>query len=311
MKYLFMFVYIGSLFAYEVSFTNIDNSLSTKAARNTSALLEAFIQADNKTSKLNLKNVAMTSTGKNRVIELFKGTSIFPTGDSHRTKFLKMQVAGTWQVRDIPVIMKSGDSTFKRNIAIDLRSGKIIDIKVTMDQHNYESIINNKSNPVGSTRKLQIVLDFVENFRTAYNRKDVQYLEKVFNDKALIITGHVLKLKTNSDQLTPSKQSGVQLYIKTKKEYIKNLKSVFKKNEYIKVGFDSIKVSQAPVDSLKDWYGVQLIQNFESSRYSDRGHVFLLMDMKNEHRPEIWVRSWQPTKDTKSTEVLDIGFFEF
>ena len=42
-------------------------------------------------------------------------------------------------------------------------------------------------------RYRQMILDYVEQFRTAYNTKDIAFLEQIFSDDALIITGKVVK----------------------------------------------------------------------------------------------------------------------
>ena len=45
------------------------------------------------------------------------------------------------------------------------------------------------------------ILDFLERFRMAYNSKDINFLEKVYSDDALIIVGTVLKEKQGSEDM--------------------------------------------------------------------------------------------------------------
>jgi hypothetical protein len=153
-------------------------------------------------------------------------------------------------------------------------------------------------------------LDFLENYRTAYNRKDISYIKKVFSDNALIITGTVLKEKSGShnDYMGLNKEQ-VKYQLFTKKDYLKKLTRVFNRNEWITVGFDSISVVRHP--KYPNIYGVNLLQKWNSKYYSDLGYLFLLVDFKREDAPEIWVRSWQEEKTiTSNNEIIDLGNFD-
>ena len=78
------------------------------------------------------------------------------------------------------------------------------------------------------------------------------------------------------------------------------MRGVFAKNKYIKVKFDSIKVTRHSAKA--GFYGVTLRQKWTSSRYSDDGYVFLLWEFPvdekgrpiEDERPRIHVRTWQP-----------------
>ena len=41
-----------------------------------------------------------------------------------------------------------------------------------------------------------MILDFTERFRTAYNEHNINFLDAIFSDDALIITGKVIERKT-------------------------------------------------------------------------------------------------------------------
>jgi hypothetical protein len=43
-------------------------------------------------------------------------------------------------------------------------------------------------------------------------------------------------------------------------------------------------------------YGVQLFQEWNTTRYSDAGFIMLVIDFSNEDNPLIHVRTWQPEK---------------
>jgi len=45
-----------------------------------------------------------------------------------------------------------------------------------------------------------------------------------------------------------------------------------------------------------DVYGINIKQNYYSSTYADQGYLFLMVDLKDNNRPKIYVRAWQPEK---------------
>ena len=113
-------------------------------------------------------------------------------------------------------------------------------------------------------------MDFIENFRTAYNRKDNAMLNSVFSDKALIITGRVVKEKPNSDMTRMTLNNNKVVYIKqTKQEYLTKLAQVFKTVKYINVKFSDIEITEHP--KFDNVYGVTLRQLWRTNRYQDEG----------------------------------------
>lgn len=139
-------------------------------------------------------------------------------------------------------------------------------------------------------RRRQLILDYVEQFRTAYNQKDIKFLEQVFSDDALIITGRVVMQKHEEGFTTPKVVYNKQ----SKQQYLTNLRGTFKRAKYIKVTFDDIEVMRHPTNP--NFYGVTLHQGYTSSNYHDDGYLFLLWDFTNEDRPMVHVRTWQPDK---------------
>jgi hypothetical protein len=163
-----------------------------------------------------------------------------------------------------------------------------------------------------------MVLEFVENFKTAYNRKNLSFLEIVFSNNAIIITGKEIKQKPKSDNALRSlPQAQFEYQVKTKKDYLTSLKSVFKSNKYINVDFSEVQVLQH--ENYNKVYGVTLKQVWKSGNdeyfkgYGDIGYVFLLIDFRDELHPEIHVRTWQPEKYDgrllNRDEIFQIGDF--
>lgn len=211
-----------------------------------------------------------------------------------------------WQVRGIPMDFVEADPSEKRQeISIDfLPDGKIANVSVAMELHRYDEIMAQADEDDLDYSRRQIIVDFVENFRTAYNRKDLKMLRSVFGEKALIITGRVVSEKPNTDISKIKLNNDRVVYTKqTKAEYLANLERVFKITKYINVTFKDIDVVRHP--KYDDIYGVTLKQFWHTNRYSDEGYLFLLIDFRDKDHPQIQVRTWQPYKDKQGNIVTD------
>ena len=200
-----------------------------------------------------------------------------------------------YQVRNIPLMMKPtgerefGEDEYQEAVISFDKQGNVESFYLSISMNLYMNVI--KSNlELTDLRRRQLILDYVEQFRTAYNQKDINFLNQVFSDDALIITGKVIQQKHAEGFSTPKIQYNKQ----TKEQYIKNLRGVFARNSYIKVTFDEIEVMRHPVNP--NFYGVTLLQGWTSGKYHDDGYLFLLWDFTNESAPQIHVRTWQPDK---------------
>lgn len=221
---------------------------------------------------------------------------------------------GGYQIRNVPIsMMAAEDDAKEQELVFNLTSNGVIDdISIAIDENRYKEIMAEHESVEDLFRR-QIIVDFVENYRTSYNRKDLKYIESVFSDNALIITGKVVREKPKSDHaLRTLSQEKIVYQKRTKKEYVENLKKVFASNKYINVLFDEVEVIQHP--KLTDIYGVTLKQEWNSNRYRDVGFIFLMIDFQDENHPLIQVRTWQPEKLNgmvlSREEVFSLGDFD-
>ena len=53
---------------------------------------------------------------------------------------------------------------------------------------------------------------------------------------------------------------------------------------------------------------MQIKQNYYSSNYADQGYLFLMIDLGNKTEPKIYVRSWQPEKNSDGS-IIGINDF--
>ena len=149
------------------------------------------------------------------------------------------------------------------------------------------------------------LVNFLEDYQTAYALKRYDYLESIFSDDALFIVGHVLQ--KNTDELKDIKhfklpKEEVELLRMDKNSYFERLSNVFKSQEYINIRFTETdfqrQMGSADDENSEgeDIFGVRLLQEYQSTTYGDVGYLFLMVDLRDAKRPVIHVRAWQPDK---------------
>ena len=180
--------------------------------------------------------------------------------------------------------------TFDNNMKIDA-------VAFALDSKAIADIFHNKLSKWSDKMKL-IVASFLENYKTAFALKRLDYIENLFSDEAVIIVGHILKKKPYSGENNKYIENEEVKYNRlTKEEYINNLRTSFKSNEYINIRFTDNEVTKSQVGG--ELYGIQIHQDYCSSSYGDTGYLFLLVDINNPKQPTIFVRTWQPNRDPR------------
>lgn len=225
-----------------------------------------------------------------------------------------------YQVRNIPLIVnaaKGKDELGYQEAVINFtKEGAISSFHYVANPDVFSSqirgVLQNRRYEVSELEQRMKILDYVEHFRTAYNQKDLPFINQVFSDDALIITGRVIT--TRKSEVHPH---GYKLdYTRqTKAQYLKNLERVFKSTRYVRVKFDDVVIVAHP--TIKGVYGVTVRQKWSTDRYSDDGYVFMLWDFRNESQPQIHVRTWQPeyldnakVQKLKQEDVFSISDFD-
>ncbi|MCB5254334.1 MAG: hypothetical protein LHW58_01700, partial [Candidatus Cloacimonetes bacterium] len=174
---------------------------------------------------------------------------------------------GNWEVRNIPILYETkSDNVMDDEIVVIFDAeGVIQGVLIALEREKYIKIFAD-AYTVQDRRLREIILNFLENFRTAYNRKDITYIEQVFSDDALIIVGRVImqnqKIPDRIDMpgLILSDGSQVEFVKLSKSQYIKNLRNLFTKNRFVKVEYSDFKIQQHHAKPYI--YGVQLNQKW-------------------------------------------------
>lgn len=283
--------------ANDVIFTisdGIDNAtIKSKIENSVSRMLSEINAAQTSGRSLNFSAMGVNTSVQQSMAMLWEN-SPFVCVDEEIIEHCITTGTG-YQVRNIPLMMKpTGEREFNEEeyqeavISFD-RQGNVESFYLSISMNLYMNVI--KSNlELTDLRRRQMILDYVEQFRTAYNKKDIKFLNQVFSEDALIITGKVITTK-HAEGFTSQK---IQYNKQSKEQYIKNLRGVFQRNSYIKVTFDDIEVMRHPINP--NFYGVTLLQGWTSGKYHDDGYLFLLWDFTDEKAPQIHVRTWQPDK---------------
>lgn len=218
---------------------------------------------------------------------------------------------GSIECRNIFVVIEDGNSQQERELVLVINpSYKIKELRFAIGYERYRQIING-SEDLQDIERRKIIIAYLEHFRTAYNRKDVEYLKQQFSDEALIIVGSKVRKAPSEIQrkrynLNESSEA-YKLTKLSKSEYLEHLESkIFKLNANLDVQFKDIKILSHP--DYPEIYGVNLYQEWTSSTYSDTGYLYIIIDFENENKPLIHVRAWQ--KELFEDEsTFDFSFF--
>lgn len=184
-------------------------------------------------------------------------------------------------------------ASFNRDVVFrfDSKSQKIESVAFRLSSITERDIVSKTKWPEESR---MVLINFLEDYQTAYALKRLDYLESIYSDDALIIVGHVVKKTVISDRVKFNlADKEIELMNYDKNTYFKNLSRTFKSQEYINLRFAETDFTRAPSSSGREIYGVRLLQEYYSSTYGDIGYLFLLVDLTTD-KPLIHVRAWQP-----------------
>lgn len=146
------------------------------------------------------------------------------------------------------------------------------------------------------------LLQFMEDYQTAFALKRLDYIESIFSDDALIIVGSMRpqakKRFYGAGEMTPKSFETTQVkYTKyDKNTYIQKVKEDFRRKSFIQLVFDDTYIAKAPVPEgliNNEVIWIELNQTYNSSNYHDKGYLALQINL----RPDgslINVRTWTP-----------------
>lgn len=198
--------------------------------------------------------------------------------------------------RSVPMSFsfKNNQRKFVEDVNFTFSKDKKIDcVSFGLDKKAADDIMNK-----GTWKEVarMLLLNFIENYKTAFALKRIDYIESIFDDNAVIVTGKYIQrpsgVMSDGDIFTNNKY--VKFTQQSKNDYIRNLKRCFESNEFVNIRFSQNDIIKCGKDEV---YGIQIKQDYYSSNYGDTGYLFLMVDLNKPETPIIKVRTWQPQPD--------------
>ena len=298
MKHCFMTILLAlAVFSTPASAINVkvnadpginDKAVISRIEHNLSALLTEIDSAKDADRPLSYEGLNVSAAAKETLNTLWVVAHFYCCDDEVTDRLWNFRKS--YMVRSIPLIIATdgayGDGTYQEAVGSQLGE--------TLEKCS-------KGDPVDTERKLEI-LSWCDRLRTAYNEHNLPFMQKIFSDKALIITGRVVEetnreFGTSTQKIVYSKQN--------KRQYMRNLANCFKNNKWIDVQFDEVGI-----DGMDGGCGT--VTRSDVNKNCD-GDIFLLWNFTDNDKPQIEVRTWQPDmlngKKLDTDEVFSLGDF--
>ena len=302
--FLFGLFVMLSGYAQKVNFEFSDGIeegiLKTKMEHQMSSLLSAINEANAVNADVNFSGIDITDDASASLTMTWEQVHFSIEDDDIVDHCISLPgKSGGFRIQNIGVLMnpkeESGyDGEKRREIYIDFdKTGKIVDFNFTMGMNMYTEILK-KGEELGDLDRRMQIIDWCEHFAKAYCDKNMKFMQTIFSDDAIIITGKMTMQRVHTD-MGMKDQAKVKYVQQTKSQYLSNLSRVFASNSYVNVKFEDYTVMRH--GAKPNYYGVTLRQKWHTARYSDEGTVFLIWDFTNEEAPRILVRTWQPTTE--------------
>jgi hypothetical protein len=302
--FLFGLFVMLSGYAQKVNFEFSDGieegTLKTKMEHQMSSLLSAINEANAVNADVNFSGIDITDDASASLTMTWEQVHFSIEDDDIVDHCISLPgKSGGFRIQNIGVLMnpkeESGyDGEKRREIYIDFdKTGKIVDFNFTLGMNMYTEILK-KGEELGDLDRRMQIIDWCEHFAKAYCDKNMKFMQTIFSDDAIIITGKMTMQRVRTD-MGMKDQAKVKYVQQTKSQYLSNLSKVFASNSYVNVKFEDYTVIRH--GAKPNYYGVTLRQKWHTARYSDEGTVFLIWDFTNEEAPRILVRTWQPTTE--------------
>ena len=186
---------------------------------------------------------------------------------------------------------KKNNKSFVEDLVFYIKDGAIEGINFGLEKSALDDI-NNHSMWEAESRL--VLVNFLENYKTAYALERLDYLNAVFSEDALIIVGNRIPVKKTSE-VTAVNAENYEHNRLTKSQYMKQLERVFAKQEYVNIQFEDASVKKTSRNSER--YEVVIKQNYYSASYADKGYLYLLADISDPESPTIYVRVWDENRN--------------
>lgn len=186
---------------------------------------------------------------------------------------------------------KRNNKTFVEDLVFYIKDDQIEGINFGLEQSALEDIMRHS---MWDAQSRLVLVNFLENYKTAYALERLDYLNAVFSDDALIIVGNKLP-QPKVAEITAVDQESYEHNKLTKSQYMQQLERVFAKQEYVNIQFEDAAVKKT--NRTSERYEIIIKQNYYSATYADKGYLYLLADISNPELPIIHVRVWDENRN--------------
>lgn len=311
-----LFAFACGVWAQDINMTIVDGiqdqTVKKRMERGISNLLSEINRACAQERPLRLDNIDMVLSGKHSLQALWKNLH-FLCEDNQIVERCLTSAEG-YVIRNIytkvnPMVEGYSDEP-ERALTIRLtKDGQIASVAMAASDAVYGRIME-QGLSVSDLERRTTILSFVENYRSFYDEKDLNAINRIFSDDAIIITATVPMQRTRTNDMQTWREQ-ITYKVQNKPQYLNNLSANFKRNKFIKVTFSDVEVVRHPANP--NYYGVTLHQHWKSSNYEDDGYLLLVWEFRDGEEPIIHYRTWQPDRVGSHTltkeEIINIMDF--
>ena len=233
----------------------------------------------------------LTCYGKSRILDT--SNIRYYKGLNGRTIARGLKMSFSFDGRRKKTFVEDVSFTFDEN-------NKIENVAFGLGDMAENGIFNNKAKWSDDVR--EIIVSFMENYKTAYSLERLDYLRDIFDDEAVIIVGNVVRKHTANAKpmdgmsISLKGQDVIKYNRYTKDDYITHLSRCFNRNDFINLRFTNHQIQWLEKFDDQRIFAINIRQEYNSSTYADDGYLFLLVDMTKPEEPLIKVRTWQPNE---------------
>ncbi len=220
-------------------------------------------------------------------------------------------VSGGYELRKIGLLHRypSLNTQSTEYLVLDFDpQGKLMDVNTSITEALYNQFVKDSEFGQDWQRRLTII-KFIEKYRTAYLTRDIEMVNLMFAEDALILIGRKIerkKLPENTINYQKFDKEPEYEYLKlSKMEYIARQNTIFKAQKDIFLNFSSFDIVKK--NNENNVFGVEMRQSYTSTSYADEGYLFLLIDFSGRD-PLIYVRAWQPNEWDEEAKVKTANF---
>ncbi|MDE5878216.1 MAG: hypothetical protein K2H47_12070 [Muribaculaceae bacterium] len=251
---------------------------------NISSLLNKINRADSINSELILNDLDMTKSAKKRLKTLWDYIHFSCDKSINISEYLK-DCQG-YQIREIPIIIKSSDSIYTyltdKKLTVSLDShGSITGVRPSLLSHENTLNILSDSTEIDDISQRRVLLKFMEDYESFFLCRDYESICEIYN-------------------------LGIENSNSNKQELKKCLNYLINRKSFRTI-IDSVSLNRHGLH--RNIYGLTFHQLFVTDSYKEGGWLFFLWDFEDSEKPTIHISRWQSDTDASINGIYTLEDF--